>query len=150
MPVHLIFSEIRVRNLSRSVRYYRALGLVPKAKGSTESGTRFVFLWDKRTRQVVQLWHFPPRVAKLYRPFRSVRGYDHGLAFTTVRADALLRRLARVGGKTKRSVMIGDVRMTTVTDPDGHLLEILDRPRGGMGDRRRPPLLNLAFANRPS
>ena len=77
---NLIYSEIRVRNLERSVRFYRALGLVPKSRGRMEDGTSFVWVWDKKTRQLVELWN-APRGSQFFEPFRIGKMFDPRLAF---------------------------------------------------------------------
>lgn len=147
-PIHLIYTELRVQSLAKSVRFYRALGLRPKAKGSMDDGTTFVWLWDRRTRQVVELWHFR-RTSKLYSPFYPSRGFDHGLVFTTDNADGLIRKLRRLGGHRKRTLSLGDVRLTLFDDPDGHKLEILDRTPDRRGNPQSPPFLRLALERRP-
>ena len=146
--IHLLFAELRVRNLERSVRFYRMLGLEIKSRGSLKDGTRFVWLWDKRTRQLVELWQFGRR-SVLKTPFDRVSGFDHGLAFSTVDAAPLIRKLRTQGGRAGKSVDVGGVLLTLVKDPDGHVLEILSRPPGSYDRRSKPPFLRLATSNKP-
>ena len=148
VAVHLLWSELRVRDLARSVRFYRALGLVPKARGKMDDGTRFVWLWDRRTRQLVELWHFD-RGSRWYTPFDRVRGFDHGLVFSVADAAPLIRRLRKLGGRYFKRLDSGGVLLTLVKDPDGHILEILSRPGGSAHRRSAPPFLRLATSSKP-
>jgi len=113
-----------------------------------EDGTRFVWLWNPRTRQLVELWHFG-RKSRLYSRFARIRGFDHGLVFSVVDSAPLVRRLRRLGGKVGKPLALGGVQLTLVKDPDGHTLEILSRPEGSAGRTSKPPFLTLATSIRP-
>lgn len=120
----LLYSELRVRRLDRSLRFYRALGLREIARGTTPDGISVVWLRDGRSGHVLQLFHLA-RGARLYRPYRSRNGLDFQLMFGVVDDRPLLARLRRAGGRSEGSLEDGGIRLTTVRDPDGHYLEIL-------------------------
>ena len=143
MP-NLIYSEIRVRNLELSVRFYKALGLVPKNKGEMPDGTSFVWVWDKKTKQLVELWN-APRGSQFFEPFQIGKMFDPRLAFSVESADPMLRKLKRLGGRVTRDFNLGKYRLSMVSDPDGYCIEVLSwtNPRDHADDG--VPLLELVL-----
>jgi len=142
---NLIYSEIRVRNLGRSVRFYRTLGLVPKSRGKMEDGTSFVWIWDRKTRQLVELWN-APRGSQFFEPFRIGRMFDPRLAISVRSAAPTLRRLMHLGGKLTRDFRFGEFRLSMVSDPDGYPVEILSWTAPEKHASDDVPLLDLVLS----
>ncbi|HTT16557.1 MAG TPA: VOC family protein [Thermoplasmata archaeon] len=133
----LVCSEIRVRNLARAERFYRALGLRPVARWTMENGERLLWLRDRRSRQLLELYQVPRR-SRLFEPMRSTRRFDTRLVFSVLRAGPLLRRLERHGGRVRVDFTEGDVRLTFLADPEGTLIELVSRPDGVRSPRTVP------------
>lgn len=136
----LIYSEIRVRNLPRALRFYRAVGLTPATKGRMSDGTRLVWLRDRRTRHLLELYYVPPR-SPLYRPFQRPARPDPQLTFTVRDAGPLLAQLRRLGARVTEDFQEGPYRLTFVLDPDGNCLELVSWTAGAVRAHRDPPLL---------
>lgn len=145
MP-NLIYSEIRVRNLQRSVDFYRVLGLVPKKRGSLDDGTSFVWIWDKKTRQLVELW-YAPRSSQFYEPFRVGRMLDPRLMISVWKAGPILLKLKHRGGKVIRDDRVGDFRLSVVEDPDGNSVEIVSWTIPQEHPTDMVPLLDLVLSS---
>jgi catechol 2,3-dioxygenase-like lactoylglutathione lyase family enzyme len=144
-----ICSDIRVRNLVRALRFYRALGLRTVAKGRMGDGTTLAWLRDNGTGQLLELFQLSPR-SPLYKPFRLRSRVENSLIFSLPDVNALIPRLRRKGAKVLSDFEDGDVRLTFVRDPDGTLLEFLSWAREAKGTHARSPLLNVALENRAS
>ena len=107
-----------------------------------EDGTSFVWIWDKKTKQLVELWN-APHGSKFFEPFRIGRMFDPRLAISAADAGPLVRKLKKLGGKQTQDITLGKFRLTMVSDPDGYSIEILSwtAPQKHRGDRA--PLLDL-------
>ncbi len=147
-PPHLVFSDVRVRDLESSIRFYRALGLRPIVKGGMTDGTRIVWMRDQRTGQVLELFHLGRR-SRLYEPFRPRRGSEGAISFSVDRLRPLVRRLEELGAKRVRSFCDGDAELTFLRDPNGALLELISWTAEGRSKHSEPPLLHLRGASRP-
>jgi predicted lactoylglutathione lyase len=142
---NLVYSEIRVRDLGRSMKFYRALGLVPKSRGKMEDGTSFVWVWDKKTKQLVELW-YAPRGSQFFEPFRIGRMFDPRLMISVWSVAPIIRKLKRLGGKLTRDDRSGSVRLSIVSDPDGHSIEILSWMAPQKHARDEVPFLDLVLS----
>lgn len=144
---------IRVRDLQRSVRFYRkALGLRVERRGDTRAwgGGKWVLLRDPRSGNVLELnWY--PRGSLFHEPYRAGTALDH-IDFTVgaVGRDVLeraYRTLVRQGAKpTRWRPATTGGWMACVKDPDGLWIKIGRRPQLGVervvdapGRRRRSP-----------
>lgn len=112
-----------VRNLARSLRFYRALGLRIAMQGEMDHGGEWVWLRDRRTRQIIELNYYPPR-SKYHERYRVGSELDH-LGFTVRDVVPLIRRLRRLGHPVVDDFVQGNVRLTWFHDPDGVFLEFL-------------------------
>jgi catechol 2,3-dioxygenase-like lactoylglutathione lyase family enzyme len=138
-----ICSDVRVRNLDRAVRFYRALGLRPVAKGRMNDGTEIVWMRDQPTGQLLELFQLSPR-SPIYRPFRSRSQVENSLIFSLPDAESLLARLRTLGAKRVVEFENGDVLLTFVRDPDGTLIELVSWTAGSRKHHRRSPMSGLA------
>lgn len=121
VKVELVYSGIRVRNLERSLRFYRRLGFKVYRRGTMEHGGKWVHLTFPGARQELEL-NFYPRSNRFYEPFRRGTEFDHfGFRVSDVEAwEAELRRrklpiVARIRESHENLVF--------TRDPDGNWLE---------------------------
>lgn len=129
---------LRVRNLDRSIRFYKALGFRQTIRGRTSLG-EFVQLEHPVRRFTIELNRFRPG-SWHYEPFKPGSEMDH-FGFWVDDVDSTVRRLLRAGGVVKwkaenTPIVIPprppfDGRAAMVADPDGIWIEL-------MGPRRAP------------
>jgi catechol 2,3-dioxygenase-like lactoylglutathione lyase family enzyme len=131
-----------VRDLGRSERIYRALGLRRVAGGTMEDGSELAWMRDPVTRQAVELYRVSRR-SRLYEPFRSARRHDTRLLFAVTDIAAAVRRLRRAGSRVTVDFAESGVRIIFARDPDGNLLEFVGWIDTDARKRRPPPLSNL-------
>lgn len=136
----LIYSEVRVRDIARALRFYRALGLRLAAKGRMSDGTALVWLRDPTTRHLLELYYVPPR-SPVYKPFPGPGRRDPQLTFTLRNAGPLLARLRRLGARVTEDFHEGEYRLTFVRDPDGNCLELVSWMTVSEKAHRDRPLL---------
>lgn len=110
-----------------------------------EDGTSFVWIWDKRTKQLVELW-YAPRGSQFHEPFRVGKMFDPRLMISVWKVGPILRKLKLLGGKVIRDDRLGGIRLTIVKDPDGHSIEILSWTTPQEHPADRVPLLNLVLS----
>lgn len=95
--MRFIYTGIRVRNLSRSVRFYRRLGFRVVQRGSFPHGGRYVHLAMRGSPHRLEL-NFYPRGSRYFTPYARGGEFDH-LGFHDPRPDAWLKRVMRAGGR---------------------------------------------------
>jgi len=137
-----ICADVRVRNLNRATRFYRALGLRRVANARMNDGTDVAWLRDRRTGQLLELFQLSPR-SPLYRPFRYRSKVENALIFSLPDVERLLTRLRRLGAKRLLEFEDGDVLVTFVRDPDGTLIEFVSWTSASMKVRSGSPMLAL-------
>ncbi len=130
--MRLLYTGLRVRNLDRSIRFYRALGMRVVLRGRTRLGG-YAHLSFPRSRHALELNYFP-RGSPAFQPFRRGSELDH-LGFLVDKVDAWVNRVVRKGGKVKvrpfdaQIVLAGRPpfpgRAAYVADPDGIWLELM-------------------------
>ena len=132
-----LYTGLRVRNVGRSVRFYRVLGFRPTFWGRTSLG-EFAQLEHPVHRFTIELNRFRPGTWQ-YEPYRRGSEMDH-FGFWVDDVDAWVRRLLRVGGRTKvrpfetaiiippRPEFAG--RAAYLADPDGIWIELMGPRRG--------------------
>jgi len=138
-----ICCDIRVRNLARATRFYRVLGLRPVAKARMQNGTDVVWLRDRRTGQLLELFHLSRR-SPLYRPFRDRSRVENSLIFSLPDVGRLLPRLRRMGARRLLVFEDRDVRLTFVRDPDGALIEFVSWTTAARETHRGSPMAGIA------
>jgi lactoylglutathione lyase len=136
--VRPLYTGLRVRNLDRSLRFYRALGFRTTLRKRTSLG-EFAQLEHPRGRFTIELNRFRPG-SWHYEPYRHGSEIDH-FGFWVDDVDAWVVRLRRAGGTLKvrpfdSAIVIPPRRRFSgraayVADPDGVWIEL-------MGPSRRP------------
>jgi catechol 2,3-dioxygenase-like lactoylglutathione lyase family enzyme len=137
VPVRPLYTDLRVRNLDRSIRFYRTLGFRPTLRGRTSMG-EFAQLEHPRGHFTIELNRFP-RGSSVYEPYRKGSEMDH-FGFWVDDVDQWVRTLRSVGGKVKVAPYDGQVvvpprppfsgRAAYVSGPDGIWIELMGPPRG--------------------
>ncbi len=126
LKVEYVYAGLRVRNLPRSLTFYRKLGFRVHARGTMGHGGKWVHLVFPGARQRVELNYYP-RSTRFYEPFRKGTEFDHlGFRVTDVeRWEAELRRR-----KLKIVARIREPHENIVytQDPDGNWLEFFGPP----------------------
>ncbi|HEY1198950.1 MAG TPA: VOC family protein [Thermoplasmata archaeon] len=128
-PVQFLYSGIRVRDLRRSLTFYRALGFRVRTRGRMGHGGQWVHLVFPGSRHALEL-NFYPKGNRFYEPFRKGTEFDH-FGFYVSDVAAWSRRALRAGGKSVEDFVDGKSRLVYVNDPNGVCLEAFGpaRPR---------------------
>jgi lactoylglutathione lyase len=124
--MYLDYSGIRVKDLSRSTRFYtKALGLKEKRRGTMWHGGIWVLLEDPKSRQRLELnWY--PRGSKYCTRYSVGEGLDHiGVRVPDVKAA--VKRLVGAGGKlvAKPWEEKGVPVVAYLRDPNGIWIELI-------------------------
>lgn len=144
-----VYSGIRVRDLRRSLRFYRRLGFRVVQRGSFSHGGRYVHLVFPGSTHRLELNYYPPGT-RFYVPSHRGMEFDH-FGFHARDPDAWLDAARRAGAR----FMVGytdrpEQRLYFVRDPDGVWLGVfgpLHPPRKRAG--RRPPRRSPPVRRRP-
>lgn len=141
VSVQPLYTGLRVRNLKRSIRFYRVLGFQQTMRMKTAIG-EFAQLEHPRSGFTIEL-NYIPRGSSVFEPVRRGTELDH-FGFEVGDVDACVTRLRRVGGRVKsrphncRTIIHRrgaahdnwkDGRAAFVTDPDGIWIELLGPPK---------------------
>jgi len=122
--IKLYYSGIEVRNLGRSLRFYRFLGLQVKHRGRMPHGGKWIQLVDKHTGQMLELnWY--PRSSRFYEKYRRGSELDH-IGFIVDDAVKWFNLLLKRGAKPAAKPF-GDANETLayVKDPNGIWIELI-------------------------
>lgn len=134
--VRPLYTGLRVRNLERSLRFYKALGFRQTIRKRTRIG-EFAQLEHPRGRFTVELNRFR-KGSRAWEPYRPGTEMDH-FGFWVDDVDAWVRRLIRAGGKVRIPTFDGSIvippkpafegRAAYVADPDGIWIELMGPKR---------------------
>jgi len=143
---YLIYAGIRVRQLRRSLRFYRALGLRTVYRGRMRHKGVYVWLRDRRTKYILELNYYPPG-SQFHEHYARGSELDH-LGFTVRDVNPILARLQKIGiGRPVADFREGNVRLTFVKDPDGIWVEFLSWTERGRKLRKSAPVINWILPN---
>lgn len=127
-----IYTGLRIRNMNRSIHFYKILGFRQTLRGRSALG-EYAQLEHRNSGFTLELNHFP-RGSRVYEPFRKGTELDH-FGFEVDDVDAWIEKLRKVGGRVKwkpfdcqiviyrRGTFNG--RAAYVADPDGIWIELL-------------------------
>ena len=122
--IELYYSGIQVRDLKRSLEFYRYLGLRIKKRGTMAHGGRWIHLFDPKTDQRLELnWY--PKNSIFYETYRNGTELDH-IGFKVDDAVKWFKLLVKRGAKPAAKPF-GDTHETLayVKDPDGIWIELI-------------------------
>jgi lactoylglutathione lyase len=144
----LDYAGIRVTNLERSVRFYRAaLGLKELRRGSTDGLGTWVLLEDPLSKQKLELNYYVP-ASPFATPFVAGEGLDH-LGFRVPdprRTAAKMLKLGATPGPKEASSPDGG--LIYLLDPDGLWIELIQTTAADA--RRILPTVRATAARRRS
>ena len=132
LGIRPLYTGLRVRNLNRSMRFYRALKFSQTLRMKTSLG-EVAQLEHPKSGFTIELNYFP-RGSRVYEPLRKGTELDH-FGFEVDDVDAWVNKLCRAGGKVKmkpfnaKIIIHGkptfDGRAAFVADPDDIWIELL-------------------------
>ena len=115
--VRFIYSGIRVRNLARSLRFYRRMGFRVLKQGWFSHGGRWVHLVFPGSPHRLELNYYPKGTA-FYTPYRPGEEFDH-FGFYVSEPRRWLRSVVRAGAQPVIGFVDGPAQLLFVKDPDG-------------------------------
>lgn len=121
------YAGIRVRDLKRSLAFYRGLGFRVRRRGTMEHGGSWVHLHLPHQASVLELNYYPAG-NRFHEPYRAGSELDH-LGFFVDDVDAWVRRARRLGATPAAEVAETHELLGFVKDPDGVWIEFVGRPR---------------------
>ena len=124
--IRLVYVGIRVRDLQKSIRFYKGtMGMRITRRGTMPHGGKYVALRSPGSRQELELNWYPPR-SRFYSKYRRGDELDH-IAFGVGNVKATLEKLVAKGVHV--AVSLSEAKGVTevyVKDPDGIWLELLN------------------------
>lgn len=123
------YTGIRVRNLERSIEFYRkVMGMRITRRGKMSHGGIWVELKSPESDQRLELnWY--PAGSKFYKRYRSGEELDH-LAFRVTKVRTTFEELIGKGARPQvEPFKDGRYEFAFVSDPDGIWIELLGRAR---------------------
>lgn len=124
--VEFVYSGIRVRNVARSLRFYRKLGFRLFRRGRMAHGGIWVQLVFPGAKQRFELNYYPPG-SRFYEPHRKGTEFDH-LGFRVSDVEAWERQLRRKGFSIVGRVREPEENLVYIRDPDGNWVEFFGPP----------------------
>jgi catechol 2,3-dioxygenase-like lactoylglutathione lyase family enzyme len=115
--VRFVYSGIRVRNLERSVRFYRRIGFRVIKRGWFSHGGKWVHLVFPRSTHRLELNYYP-KGTPFYEPFRPGTEFDH-FGFYVSNPRRWLRAVIKAGATPVVGFVDGPAWLLYVKDPDG-------------------------------
>jgi catechol 2,3-dioxygenase-like lactoylglutathione lyase family enzyme len=119
--VEFIYSGIRVRNLTKSLRFYRTLGFRIFRRGTMEHGGKWVHLRFPGAVHRLELNYYPPGT-RFYEPMRKGTEFDH-FGFRVSNVEAWTRQLRRWRVPIVAVVQETHENLVYTRDPDGNWVE---------------------------
>jgi catechol 2,3-dioxygenase-like lactoylglutathione lyase family enzyme len=120
------YAGIRVRDLKKSLRFYRGLGFLVRKRGKMAHGGEWVHLTLPRSPQRLELNYYP-KGNRFFEPFKAGTELDH-LGFFVKDLPFWVKRAERLGGKIVAVVDEPHEHLAYVTDPDGVWVEFCESP----------------------
>jgi len=121
VKVEFVYSGLRVRDLARSLRFYRKLGFRVYRRGRMEHGGVWVQLTFPGAAQRIELNYYPPS-CRFYEPFRKGAEFDH-FGFRVSDVEAWARTLRRKRFRITARIREADENLVYIRDPDGNWIE---------------------------
>jgi catechol 2,3-dioxygenase-like lactoylglutathione lyase family enzyme len=121
VKVEYVYCGLRVRDLGRSVRFYRKLGFRIFRRGTMGHGGKWIHLTFPGAEQRLEL-NFYPSDNPYYEPIRKGTEFDH-LGFRVSNVDAWERELRRRKFPIVARIRESHENIVYTRDPDGNWLE---------------------------
>ena len=125
----LLYAGIRVRDLDRSIHFYRSvMGMRVSRKGKMSHGGLWVELKSPGSHQRVELNWYPPG-SRYHTPYRKGEELDH-LAFLVRDVPQSFRDVVSRGARPEvEPFRENRYEFAFVSDPDGIWIELIGRVR---------------------
>ena len=133
--IRLYYAGIQVRDLNRSLRFYRFLGLRVSHRGTMVHGGKWVQLVDSSSKQRLELnWY--PKGSRFYEKYHNGSELDH-IGFIVDDAVKWFNILVRRGAKPATEPF-GDESeiLAYVKDPDGIWVELIGPGRKRIANQK--------------
>lgn len=126
----LLYTGIRVRDLDRSIRFYRmVMGMKVSRRGTMRHGGIWVELMSPGSPQRLELNWYPPG-SRYHTAYRKGEELDH-LAFRVTDVDRTFRDVTAKGARPEVPPFEESrYAFAFVSDPDGIWIELLGRAKG--------------------
>jgi catechol 2,3-dioxygenase-like lactoylglutathione lyase family enzyme len=122
--IRLYYSGIEVRELRRSLKFYRSLGLKISHRGTMAHGGKYVHMKDPSSGQRLELNWYPKR-SRFYQKYKNGSELDH-IGFIVDDAEKWFKLLVRRGaGPAARPFGDESETLAYVKDPDGIWIELI-------------------------
>ncbi len=121
LKVEFVYAGIRVRNVARSLRFYRRLGFRPYRRGRMDHGGVWVQLVFPGAQQRIELNYYP-RGNRYYEPIRRGTEFDH-FGFRVSDVERWERKLRRLRLPVTARIREPRENIVYTRDPDGNWLE---------------------------
>lgn len=116
-----LHTRIRVRDLDRSVDFYKLLGLEVRGRSTSPRGNALVFVADPDTGAEIELCQMPGDT-----PFSFPEDIFH-VAFQVENLASELARLEKAGVRiTEPITPTSSGSLSFIEDPDGYEIELLE------------------------
>jgi len=134
--IRFLYTGIRVRDLDRSVRFYKAMGMRELFRGKMDHGGEYVHLAFPGSYVRLELNYYP-KGNKFYEAWGPGSEFDH-LGFRVDDPDRWLAKLKRAGA-TEAIAAWSETgsRIGYVNDPDGVTLEVFGPDPAATKPKRR-------------
>jgi catechol 2,3-dioxygenase-like lactoylglutathione lyase family enzyme len=126
LKVEFVYAGIRVRDLARSLRFYRKLGFRISHRGKMRHGGLWVQMVFPGATQRVELNYYP-RTNEYYEPFRRGTEFDH-FGFWVSDVESLEQRLRQRRFPIVARIQAGKENIVYTQDPDGNWIEFFGPP----------------------
>ena len=125
----LLYAGIRVRDLDRSVEFYRkVMGMKVSRKGRMHHGGLWIEMQSPGSPQRLELNWYPPGT-RFYTNYRKGEELDH-LAFLVTDVEKTFREVTAKGARAQvEPFKESRYAFAFVSDPDGIWIELLGRVR---------------------
>ena len=122
MPkIEFVYSGLRVRNLARSLRFYRRLGFRVHKRGTMDHGGVWVHLTFPGAAQRLEL-NFYPKGSRFFEPLRIGTQFDH-FGFRVSDVEAWEKQLRRWRLPIVAWIREPHENLLYTRDPDGNWVE---------------------------
>lgn len=121
IKVDFLYAGLRVRDLARSIRFYRRMGFRVKRRGRMEHGGTWVHLSFPGAMQFIELNYYPAS-NRFYEPIRKGTEFDH-FGFRVSDVDGWEAELRRRKFRIVARIRETHENIVYTRDPDGNWLE---------------------------
>jgi catechol 2,3-dioxygenase-like lactoylglutathione lyase family enzyme len=121
VKLEFVYAGLRVRELARSLRFYRRLGFRVYSRGTMGHGGRWVHLAFPGAAQQLEL-NFYPKANPYFEPLRRGTEFDH-LGFRVSDVEAWERELRRLRFPVVARIREEHENLVYTKDPDGNWIE---------------------------